>query len=274
MATRRLIVPLVKAAGAILGALGLLEAAKYKYRLHEPGGIRRLLGLPRRPDFTRLQENRLRLMKTHGVDAVLDIGANAGQFAMDLRELGFAGRIISFEPLADVYHELARHAAFDELWEVVNVAIGDDDHTTEINVSENSQSSSILGILPVTLEAAPTARYVGRQRVDVRRLDGIIDEYLDRQARPYLKVDVQGYERQVLAGATRSLADRIIGVQVECSLVPLYDCEARFEEILELMKEQDFTLMSIEPEFSNDTTGQLLQADLIFYRAKSFPASH
>jgi hypothetical protein len=74
----------------------------------------------------------------------------------------------------------------------------------------------------------------------------------------------------VLDGAKRSLADRVVGVQVECSLIALYEGEAQFEEILELMKQQGFTLMSIEPEFSNDTTGQLLQADLIFYRSRSF----
>jgi FkbM family methyltransferase len=263
--------PFVKATGGILAALGLLEAAKYKYRLHEPGGIRRLLGLSRRPGFTRLQKNRVRLMKTHGVDAVLDVGANAGQFALELRELGFAGRIVSFEPLVDAYRELTRYAAFDKQWTTVNLAIGDHDHPNEINVSQNSQSSSILGILPVTLDAAPSARYVGTQSVDVRALDAIIDEYLDRDTRPYLKIDTQGYERQVLAGATRSLAERIVGVQVECSLVPLYEREAGFEEILGLLEEQGFALMSIEPEFSNDSTGQLLQADLIFYRTKSLP---
>jgi hypothetical protein len=106
----------------------------------------------------------------------------------------------------------------------------------------------------------------------VRTLDGIIDEYMDRESRPYLKIDTQGYERQVLAGAGRSLTERVVGVQVECSLVPLYDREARFEEMLELMKQQGFALMSIEPEFSNDITGQLLQADLIFYRTESLPA--
>jgi FkbM family methyltransferase len=250
----------------------VLEASKYKYRLHEPGGVRRLLGLAPRHGFTRLQKNRLRLMQTHGVDTVLDIGANTGQFAIELRELGFAGNIVSFEPLADAYQELARHAAFDKRWKTVNLAIGDCDHTTEINVSQNSQSSSILGILPETLEAAPTARYVGTQRVEVRTLDGIIDRYLARQDRPYLKIDTQGYERQVLDGARQALADRIVGVQVECSLVALYESEARFEEILALMKQEGFALLSIEPEFSNDTTGQLLQADLIFYRTKSLAA--
>lgn len=267
MDTSKLRVPLVRIAKKLLASAGVLETAKYKYRLHEPGGIRRLLGIAPKHGFSRLQRNRLRLLQTHGVDTVFDVGANTGQFAIELRELGFTGNIISFEPLTDAYRELAHHAAFDKRWRAVNLAIGDRDHTTEINVSQNSQSSSILEILPVTLDAAPSARYVRKQAVNVRRLDSFVDECKPEYARSYLKIDAQGYERQVLGGAERLLASHIVGVQVESSLVALYEGEAEFSEMLIFMREHDFDLMSIEPEFSNDTTGRLLQADLIFYRS-------
>src|SRR5687767_12447049 len=67
------------------------------------------------------------LMRRLGIDLVLDVGANTGQFAGELREQGFQGRIISFEPIPAVYRDLERNAAADPLWTAKNFALGNED---------------------------------------------------------------------------------------------------------------------------------------------------
>lgn len=99
----------------------------------------------------------VRLMASEGVDVVLDVGANTGQFAGRIREAGYSGAIVSFEPLGDACLGLRRRAAADPAWEVRRLALGDHDaQATEINVSRNSVSSSLLSMGARHLESAPS----------------------------------------------------------------------------------------------------------------------
>ncbi|MDX1547792.1 MAG: FkbM family methyltransferase, partial [Rhodothermales bacterium] len=95
--------------------------------------------------------------------------------------------------------------------------------------------------------------------------DAVFEDYYRPGARAYLKLDVQGYERHVLDGAARALP-QILGLQLEMSLVPLYDGETPFHEMLTVLDGLGFTLMSVEPVHADARTGQLLQVDGIFFR--------
>src|ERR1039458_1585730 len=110
--------------------------------------------------------NRFRIPKRFGgvekfllsgdINVVLDIGANVGHFGLDLRKFGFKGKIYSFEPLSTAYNELAALAGKDEYgWKTFNLAVGDTDTISEINIAANSDSSSLRGMLPLHLEIAP-----------------------------------------------------------------------------------------------------------------------
>src|SRR5690242_4792078 len=84
----------------------------------------------------------------HGVNLVLDVGANVGQFAQGLRRAGYSGRILSFEPLAQAHGRLLSAARSDPNWTIApRVAIGDQEGEIEIHVSGNSVSSSVLDML-------------------------------------------------------------------------------------------------------------------------------
>lgn len=88
------------------------------------------------------------MLKAHEVNLVFDIGANAGQFAQSLRELGYRGRIVSFEPQSEAREQLERAASVDPLWEVApKAAIGAEDGEIELNLAANSISSSLLPML-------------------------------------------------------------------------------------------------------------------------------
>lgn len=101
--------------------------------------------------FNPLSSEAIRLgsmLKAHEVNLVFDIGANAGQFAQSLRELGYRGRIVSFEPQSEAREQLERAASVDPLWEVApKAAIGAEDGEIELNLAANSISSSLLPML-------------------------------------------------------------------------------------------------------------------------------
>lgn len=207
---------------------------------------------------------RARLLNHYGVDQVFDVGANSGGYARELREFGYQGDIVSFEPLTEPYARLKEMAAGDAHWTAVNLALGATTATAAMHVAANSTSSSLLRMNDAHRRAAPWATYIGEQEVSVTRLDDIFDDY--RQGKvPFLKMDVQGYEEHVLEGATHSLP-AVRGVQLEMSLVALYADAWMLTEATLYLVEAGFDLVSLEPGFYDRETGQLLQVDGIFMR--------
>ena len=207
---------------------------------------------------------RIKLLSRYKIDLVFDVGANIGQYATQMRGLGYRGRIVSFEPLTSAYKDLASLANKDPLWDTVNVALGDQDGKAEINIAGNSQSSSILDMLPSHTISAPDSAYVGKEEINVRKIDTIIDTYRRPGNKLYLKIDAQGYEKTIVEGAENSL-DKITGIQLEVSLIPLYKNEALLADMVDYMATKNYTLMSLEPGYGDPENGQLLQVDCIFF---------
>jgi FkbM family methyltransferase len=200
------------------------------------------------------------------VDLVLDVGANTGQYGYELRsDLGYRGRIVSFEPLGEAYRELRARAVDDPTWRTFNVGLGDEAGRFMINVAANAESSSMLEMLPAHAHAERESRFVGTQEIEVTTLDEIFDEVTRPGDRVYLKIDTQGFEGRVLRGADRSLR-KIDTIQLEMSLTPLYDGEAGFFELSRLLVDHGYVLFGLEPGFSDPRSGRLLQVDGIFHR--------
>jgi FkbM family methyltransferase len=207
-----------------------------------------------------------RLLAHHGIETVLDVGANNGGFGSSLREGGFAGDILSFEPLAEAHRELTARTAGDTRWHVApRMALGADDGDIEINVAGNSTSSSILPMRELHAQAAPASRYTGVERVPLRRVDGLSHPVLARNSVMLLKIDAQGYEMPVLQGAA-SLLPRIHGIQLELSLAPLYESQTLYMEMMHWLTAHGFALWNVIPGFTDPTSGRMLQMDGIFFR--------
>lgn len=211
---------------------------------------------------------RRRLIEHHAIDTVLDIGANAGQFGRELRDLGYRGRIVSFEPLTEAFQRLQANARGDRDWRVLNLALGDVKGTQKLHQAANSESSSLLEMLPLHLEAAPHSRYRGEETVRVETLDAVFDEVCQGARNIYLKIDTQGYEAQVLRGAARSL-ERIDTIQIEMSLAPLYAGQALFGDLHADLGARGYVLVGAENNFGDARTGHLLQIDGIFHRERA-----
>ena len=205
-------------------------------------------------------------MNQNAVDTVLDIGANTGQFGTLLRQSKFGGRIHSVEPLQSAFDQLAATAAGDPRWEVQRAAVSAEPGMVTMNVSGNSVSSSVLPMLDRHADAAPGAQYVTQEEVPATTVDDIVAATGVDPERTLLKVDVQGYEREVLDGASKTLPS-LRGVRTEMSLVPLYDGQALMPEIVDLLGRHGFELWFVEPGFTEPGTRRLLQLDGVFFRA-------
>ncbi len=209
------------------------------------------------------------MLKTNKVNLIFDVGANAGQFGVLLRKIGFDGKIISFEPLSDAREILLNISKNDPLWQIaLQTAIGEENGEIEIQIAGNSQSSSVLDMLETHVRAAPDSKYIGKEKVALRTLDSIASDYMDSNSIAFIKIDTQGYETQVMNGA-KKLMNQIVGIQVEISLVPLYKGQCLFDEMLKKLKNDGFELWSISTVFSDPNTGQLLQVDATFFRTPS-----
>lgn len=206
------------------------------------------------------------LLAHHQIDLVLDVGANSGQYAVALRRAGYAGHILSFEPLRDAWEQCKANASRDPLWSVApQMALGATEGRVEIHVAKNSVSSSILPMHDTHRAAAADASYVGIESVDLRRLDRVAREAIDSARRPFLKIDTQGYEREVLEGAS-DVIDRLWGIQLEISLTPLYEGSPTLADILRLMEQSGFVPQALLPGFSELRSGRMLQVDGLFFR--------
>ncbi len=202
-----------------------------------------------------------------GVDVVVDVGANVGQYGEELRRFGYEGLIISLEPLSRPCAILQAKAARDGNWRVIQRAAGENDEEITVNVAGNSISSSILPMLQRHAVVAPGSRYQGTEKAEMVRLDGLLRDDLQRFRRPFLKIDTQGFERRVLAGAGE-LISTIVGVELEMSLVPLYQGQMMLPEALSFMAEKGFWLAGLATGFWDDQTGEMLQVDGIFLAAE------
>ena len=209
------------------------------------------------------------LFSYHNIDFVFDVGANAGQYTQLLRKIGYSGKIVSFEPLSDAYTKLERLAVKDDLWVVApRSAVGDRDGEITINVSKRSTSSSVLPMLKTHLEASPDSAYADSEVVPLVCIDTVAENYISPDANAiFLKIDVQGFEKYVLAGATQLLS-KIVGLQIELSVVPLYDGQPLLADMLATLSQIGFELHALFPVLIHPTTGRLLQMDGIFFRGK------
>jgi FkbM family methyltransferase len=205
----------------------------------------------------------VRLLARYEIDVVLDVGAHRGDFGAMLREAGYRGRIVSFEPLREPRAELRHRAASDDTWSVLPYGLGDRTGQAILNVcGDFGPASSLLPMLP----RHPRTVHTGKAVVETRRLDELWEQLIAPGERVFLHLDVQGYEAQVLGGVGR-FADEICGVRMGAPLVPLFAGGRLFDELLALARDQlGLTLMSLAPGLTDPNDGRMLRCDLVLLR--------
>jgi FkbM family methyltransferase len=208
---------------------------------------------------------RIQLFNYFNINKIFDVGANTGGYASSMRSAGYVDNIISFEPVKVAYNQLVERSIHDKKWSTKNIALGNSDGSAIINVSQNLVSSSISEMSTLHVNSAPDSLYLRKEEIEIHRLDTIFFDLADKQDKIMLKIDTQGFEKNVIDGAEKSLP-LISGLQLEMSLVPLYNNELLFPELLQYVNDKGFSLYSLENGFSDPDSGQLLQVDGIFFR--------
>jgi FkbM family methyltransferase len=190
-------------------------------------------------------------LSVYGIDLVIDVGANRGQWGASLRQGGYQGQIVSFEPVSGARDALAQIAAQATrmTWKVRREALGDsDDAGAPMNVAALDQHSSLLQPSPEVLASyGDTYGVVRIESVPVARLDSIWDEVVPPGARVMLKTDAQGYDMRIIRGAGEKLA-LVSCVLLEVSLRPAYvGSDNGLRDVLNHLEEYGFRLAGLSP---------------------------
>lgn len=200
-------------------------------------------------------------LRNNGIKCVIDIGANQGQFALSARHQFHEANIISFEPLkepAKIFHRVFNTDSLTVLYEV---AIGPEEKESIIHVSRSNDSSSLLPISSLQSNLFPGTSEKEIRSVQVKPLNAILDAK-DIQQPALLKIDVQGYEREVLEGC-KLLLPFISFIYVECSFMELYSGQSLAHQVIAWLLKRSFILTGIY-NVCYAPDGRAIQADFLF----------
>jgi len=217
-----------------------------------------------------LFERRLSIvLQKLGINCVLDVGANRGQYGLTLRGLGYSGHIVSFEPVREAWETLQTVASRDHQWTTHHLALGAANSRAPMHVAAGSDFSSFLVPTAYSLERFPASAPVERvETVEVCRLDNLLASVTSHIERPrfFLKMDTQGYDLQVFAGA-RGVVDRLLGLQSELAVVPLYENIPTMLAELRAYQAAGFEVSELVPVSRDPSTARVLEYDCLMLRA-------
>lgn len=194
----------------------------------------------------------------------MDVGANDGDFARDLRDAGYAGRIISFEPASQTFRRLSAAAAGDALWDVLQLGVGDESGELKLSVSAIDVYSSFKKPSAIG-NAAPGAREASSETVPVVRLDEWLRNNPIDLSKTYLKIDTQGFEVEVLRGCGDRL-DQFAAVQAELGFIRLYEGQEDWLSIVQSMRERGFEVATMICNAVDPRLARAVEYDVVFTR--------
>lgn len=246
---------------------GLVETAKLMRQLRR-GGARRAAGLrvaisPSRRNA--MHNSRLDLLPGRELETlglVVDVGANVGDWSAALLEVAAPHRVIALEPGPETAEQLRARFCDDPRVRVVEAAAGPSNGRTSFHVTQHSHASSVvLSAGSHRHLLGPGADVMAEVDVEMVTLDALL---ADEGRISLLKIDVQGYERAVLAGAKDALA-KTRWVLLEANFVHQYDGDALLPELVLTMEGAGFELANMSTPLV--AQGQALFADALFRRA-------
>lgn len=210
------------------------------------------------------------MIKRNGVNVALDVGACYGEFATQMRVFGYKNRIISFEPVSESFSKLEQQVSKDPHWECHPYALGSENTKKIIHILNCRQASSLLEPTEALQRHFGAQMAIEKEEiVQIKRLSDVIPSLCQPKDVLFLKIDAQGYEKQIIEGAGESLSSCIL-IQMEVSLIPFYKNETMIADMILYMEQKGFVPVSIEPGDYSRETLQEFQVDLIFGQAAIF----
>jgi FkbM family methyltransferase len=210
-----------------------------------------------------------RLFTQYRVDCVIDVGAHEGGYGAFLRrDVGYRGPILSFEPTSRSFGRLNVRAEFDPSWTPFQLALGSEIKDMIIRVAESSDLTSFLEPCHNKVDDFIGANVtVAEETVSVTTLDAFMEGFRREHdvSRLYLKMDTQGFDLEVLRGATLTLAD-VVGLQSEMSVLPIYKGMPGHEEAMADITRRGYELSGMFP-ITTDRHHRLVEYDCVFVRS-------
>ena len=206
------------------------------------------------------------ILDSLAVNTLIDIGASVGDFINQMLERNNKLRVIAFEPVPEVYKLLSARYTDYPNFTAYNLALGDKDGEVDFYANEYTYSSSVLPMSDAHINEFPYTRNANLINVAISRLDTLINA--SNLNKPILvKVDVQGFEKQVIAGG-KELLSYVDYIIIEVSFVELYDNQPLFDEINLQMNHLGFLYNGNIEQLISKKTGSVLQADALYVKRK------
>lgn len=215
-----------------------------------------------------LDQHLSNVLRQENINLVVDVGANEGHYARSLRLHGYSGKIESFEPLRSAYAELKSHSDFDPNWRSHQLALGTDNKPVTMYRYAASDFSSVLAVNGFARERFKWRTDLdGMEEVQMQRLDDVwpaIVEFIE-SPRSLLKLDTQGFDLEVLAGARDALGD-VYAIQAEISLKSIYDGAPRYLDALAEFESHGFEITGMYPVSRDKLTLAIVEYDCVMTR--------
>jgi FkbM family methyltransferase len=212
-----------------------------------------------------IKSGHFKWLQKFGIKTIIDIGANEGQFIDKISKILPGVNIYSFEPLKDSFIKLEKKISDKKNITAFNFALGDKEKENIINRNEYSPSSSLLELTDLHKNAFPITKKVKEENIYVKELDKIANE-LELKKKVMMKIDVQGYELNVLRGAEKAIKGVDI-ILVETSFHELYKNQPLFKDIYNFLSDKGFNYSGSLEQLYDERDGKILQADSIFIRS-------
>lgn len=214
-------------------------------------------------DFSRHLMN---VIDAYHIDCVIDVGANSGQYGAFLREIGYKGHIVSFEPVSAVFGLLKERCQNDAKWSCHKLALGDRNEEKIINVYKSTVFSSFLTANAYSKGIWQSLEDVTPEAVKVVRLEDVYEALIGSLGckRCMLKLDTQGYDKLAFEGA-RGCLGHVHALQSELSLIPVYDGMTDVYDVLKEFHDANFYISGMYP-INRDESLAVIEYDCVLVR--------
>lgn len=198
------------------------------------------------------------------INTIIDIGANIGQYASASKQFYPESIIHSFEPVPSCFKQLKNNTLNQKDIYTHNLALGSSEGTIKFYQNEHSHASSALPVSGYQKENVPITRNAKEIEVKVSTLDTFTFSTL-MPSPILLKMDVQGYEMEVLKGG-REFLKKVDYVLLETSFTPMYENEPLFDDLHTYLKSEGFELLApLDFLRKND---KILQMDVLYKKKR------
>jgi FkbM family methyltransferase len=223
----------------------------------------------RLPGFEALSTHLATLFARLKINCILDVGAHVGQYGRFLRNIGYKGHIVSFEPISANFAALEQRCASDKKWTARRLALGNEEKMVPINVAHITQFSSFLPRNRYSVDQFGDLSETYRtEMVEMERLDNIFEECTSvaKHPRVFLKLDTQGFDLKILEGCGECL-DRVVAIQSELAVKPLYEGMTEYRAANSYMNERGFELTGLFPVLRDENL-QIVELDSVMIRRR------